>query len=116
MEKARAKTSVEGDISLIVPVGESAPVQDRWGGELQSGALRRLLGFQKIEKSPEAFNAGLEKLSDTVYAIAAAIESKNAAGLRVSSVEVGLAITAEGSIGIATAGVEATVTVTLERK
>ena len=43
-------------------------------------------------------------------------EKARAAGFEMKSIEIGIAVSAEGSIGVATAGVEASITVTLERK
>jgi len=113
--KASAKRTVN-EITLIVPAAAPSATVDKAGGELHTGALARMLGYKKVTIKPDSISADLEKLSDTVYIIADTIEAKKSGSFRVASIEIGLAISGEGSIGIATAGVEASVTVTLERK
>jgi len=114
-KKARAERP-QKQVALIVPSGPSSTVHDDEGGELQTGAFARLLGYAKVEKSLDEMKADIAKLSDTVSVIASAMQTKQATGFEVKSIEIGLAINAEGSIGVATAGVEASITVTLERK
>ena len=59
---------------------------------------------------------GLQRVQKQIDGLLAQVNQPSAAGFKLQSVEVALAITAEGSIGVATAGVEASVALTFERK
>jgi hypothetical protein len=115
-ENSKIETDVGTDVSLIVPADAELFVGRKDEAKLHSGSIGRIFGYKKVEKTPESMRADLEKLSETVSTIAESLQAKQAGAFGVKTIEIGLAITAEGSIGIATAGVEASVSITLERK
>jgi hypothetical protein len=113
----------EQDLLLISPaisspVKEAAPV-DREGGE-EHGAISRAISaivgapthINKID--PDVFG---ERLSTSIARATKAVQSNVASALgefTVDEVKVSLAISAEGDIGIATAGMKASIEVTLK--
>jgi hypothetical protein len=105
------------EIKLIVPTALT-PIntRDRAGGEQQSGAIARILGFDKtVTKSVESFQEDIGKLAGVVDSLVQSLVQTVGNKARFKEVEVALAISGEGSIGFATAGVEATFTLTFER-
>jgi hypothetical protein len=112
-DEKQAAARASDEVTLIV-AGASAASRDRAGGELQTGAFGGIFS-RKSERTLEDMKNDIAKLSDQVSAIAAALQEKQGGKFSVASIEIGLAISAEGSIGIATAGVEASISLTLER-
>lgn len=58
----------------------------------------------------------LEKAQDEVAALLGALKHPSVGGFHLSSVDVELSVSAEGSIGIVTAGAEASITLSFERE
>jgi hypothetical protein len=58
----------------------------------------------------------LDRVQNQIGALLARIQGQDTDRFRLSEVEVSLAISAEGSIGVATAGVEASIALTFARK
>jgi hypothetical protein len=116
-KKSNPKGTGEVELVLIVPQpAQATPVRDRAGGEQHTGALARIFGAQKVTKSVESFQEDLGKLAGAVDTFIETISQKVGSKVRFKELEVALAISAEGSIGFATAGVETTFTVTFERR
>ncbi|MEP7207711.1 MAG: hypothetical protein ABI920_12280 [Casimicrobiaceae bacterium] len=113
MPSKQAKKPSTIQVPLIVA---TMPQRDRAGGELQTGTLARVLGYEKIDKSLDDLRSDIGKLSETVSVIADTIQTKQGTGFVVTTIEVGVGINAKGSIGIVTAGVEASIKLKLERK
>ncbi|HEX7152217.1 MAG TPA: CU044_2847 family protein [Thermoanaerobaculia bacterium] len=99
-------------IGLVVPVAEDGG--DRFGGQEQGfveGAAARVV--KSI--SPEQFAAQMEQVIGTVRLVAERLKA-GVGDYSTDEITIGLAVSAEGSIGVATAGVEASIQVTLKRK
>ncbi len=58
----------------------------------------------------------LEKAEDEVAALLGALKHQSAGGFHLKSVDVDLSVSAEGSIGVVTAGAEASITLSFERE
>lgn len=100
-------------ITLKTPAPGARPV-DRGQGEAH--------GFAKgiAERAAEAvpvqkFSEELDKVIGQVKAIASKVKD-GVADYSADEIKIGLAVTAEGSIGVATVGVEATIEVTLKKR
>lgn len=105
------------ELPLIVPGSTSPPAaRDNQGGELQTGIVSRIFGGQKVTKTVADLPAQLEKLSSSVSQVMEHLGTSIGDAVQFKEVEVALAISAEGSIGFATTGIEATFTVTFERR
>ncbi len=103
------------EVNLIVPALPENANKDKFGASLHSGpgAIRSL--FSTAKPAPlDKMKSDLEKLAANIGIIAEVIQTKQIGKFKMKSVEVGLAISGEGSIGFATAGVEASITLTLE--
>lgn len=72
-------------------------------------AVRRMLAGRK-EVSLDKIQRELERVQDELDGILAKISSGQHHGFHLSEVEISLAISGEGSIGVVTAGVEAGIT------
>jgi hypothetical protein len=114
---SKAKTAVT-EVNLIVDeIPAAAPNVDRW-------ASRQDVGFpnpfraKKVAKSLSSMQEDVDKISAMVTQLAEGFTAKSATkgnSFSITEIEVALAISGEGSIGIATAGIEASFTLTLSR-
>jgi hypothetical protein len=108
-------------VEAVVPAPEIQLPVDREGAEEHGRvreAIKALVGrATKIESiDPEVF---AERLSTSVADAAKAVQAKIFATIGQFSVEevaISLAVTAEGDIGIASAGMKASIEVTLKRR
>ncbi len=106
-------------LTIIVPAAAAAvPERKRKadeGGEEQSllEGAKRLIGF--VPKEVEQLDEKLNKIIAQLRKVLGEIEKSSVGSMQLKSVEVGLAVSAEGSIGIATAGVETSITLSFER-
>jgi hypothetical protein len=105
-------------INLIVPISRdqlNVPAGDRRGGQ-EHGAIEYV---RKLFVKPVDAEAFAERLSDSISSTAAIMQrtfAERLGGYEIEQITLSLAVTAEGDIGIATAGVEASVSVSLKRK
>jgi hypothetical protein len=58
----------------------------------------------------------LGKLQEQIDCVLEAVSTRDVQGMRLTEVSVGLAVTGEGSIGVATIGAEASITLTYARQ
>jgi hypothetical protein len=99
-------------IKLIVaaPVAAISESTDRGGGETHSlpsilkGAVSRV-----VEINPEDLRNNIDKCLQQMKHVFANLKGPAIDGWSVDSISVGLTISAEGSVGVATAGVEASI-------
>ena len=117
-DKANEKTA-EG-INLIVPESVAVPsaIKDRKGGETHS--IRSSVGdFVKRWTSktiPEdVLQQNLQKCMHQLRDLLKQAPRKTLEGWDVEEISISLAISAEGSVGIATAGAETSIEVTFKR-
>jgi hypothetical protein len=106
------------EILIIRPVAPSAlpqPEGDRLGGK-EHGAIARILGLEAKPIDSDVFS---DRLCESIASAAHAVQSKVTSTLGKFSLEeikISLAVTAEGHIGIASTGVEASIEVTLKQR
>jgi hypothetical protein len=103
-------------VSIII-AGQPATGEfpDRKGGELNSGLIKKLVGFEeKIDV--DKIKTNLDDCLSGIGDVLSDLRQKAMAGWELESVTVSLAVSAEGSIGIATAGVEASIEVSFAPK
>ncbi len=107
------------NLTIIVPAAAAAvPERTREadkGGE-QHGlreAVSRLVGY--VPKDTGQLDKKLAETIAQLQEVIGEIEKSSVGSMQLKSVEVGLAVSAEGSIGIATAGVETSITLSFER-
>jgi hypothetical protein len=100
-------------IKLIVAVPPQAVVdeeEDRAGGQVHS--LRTLFAgklTRVTEIDPGKLRADIDKCLGQMKEIFADLQRPAMQGWKVEHINVGLTISAEGSVGVATAGVEASI-------
>jgi Trypsin-co-occurring domain 1 len=106
---------VEGKIKLIVP-GSPTNLSgtDRLGGETHSLRERIAEWFCEVEMPAEKLSQQLENIMTIVQTVSASLNDQ-VGQYSADQITIGLAITGEGSIGVATAGVEASIEVTFKR-
>lgn len=105
-------------ISLIVPVGtqEKKGRKADKGGEPQS-MFSAVASICRSEPKPaKDMAAELNKITGQIEKLIAVVKTSPVGDMRLDGIEVGLAISAEGSIGIATAGVEASITLSFTKE
>ena len=111
-------TDTSKEITLIVDYSQGLPtgVADRGGGEphAMKGVAQKLFGAKPI--NPETIKANLSKALGQIEGIIAHVKNVPIANWEADSISVGLSVSAEGSIGIATAGVETTIEVSFRPK
>lgn len=98
---------------VVAQAPETAAPSDRLGGETH-GIIRSAFG-RTVDIPYERFSDQLEKAIELVQKVAERVKAQ-VADYAADEISIGLAISAEGSIGIATAGVEASVHVTFKRR
>jgi hypothetical protein len=98
--------------SAVVPTQES---EDAFSP--QAKPMQALWGFgKKKEVDSGRLREGLEKIQGELGEIFASLRKQPAdTGFALSEVSVALSVSGEGSIGVATAGVEASITLTFSR-
>lgn len=100
-------------IVLIVPAGVSTSANDRFGGVAQGGVAAGVANVIATI-SPDVFNQALAVIAGQLSAATAAMHGA-VHGFEVSEISVALAVSADGSIGIATAGVQGSIEITLRK-
>lgn len=105
-------------ITLMIPGSPSQPkeYEDRLGGE-QNGfkeVIQRITGTKDIDS--ETLKKNIERTIDQIDGILDKIGSKLTSAWKVESICVGLSVNAEGSIGIATAGIETSIEISFSPK
>jgi hypothetical protein len=107
------------DLKIIVPVRRT-PIQrpiaaDREGAEEHGGVEIVSLNLSGYEASRVETDSFLDKLMGPIESAMRAVE-RTFKDFSLHEIKVGLAVTAEGDIGIASAGVESSIEVTFRRK
>ncbi|HKF47031.1 MAG TPA: hypothetical protein VKB38_06700 [Terracidiphilus sp.] len=105
-------------LKIIVPVRRAevqAPIQrDRQGGEQHSAEIISL-NLSRYEATPVETASFLDKLMGPIDKAMRAIE-RSFKDFSLHEIKISLAVTAEGDIGIASAGVESSIEVTFQRR
>jgi hypothetical protein len=99
---------------IRLPIKSVEVAVDRLGGETHgvvASAVNRIAG----NIPADAFAAKFTEIIENVRTIAENLKT-SVGGYEAEEITIGLAVTAEGNIGIATAGVEASIEVYLRRK
>jgi hypothetical protein len=105
-----AETKEMIKIIVATPVVTEEERPDRGGGQLNS--LRSFFSgavVQATEIDPEKLRVDIEKCLAHMKHIFADLQRPSIQGWKVEHINVGLSISAEGSVGVATAGVEASI-------
>ncbi|QHE87604.1 Pepco domain-containing protein [Hydrogenophaga sp. BPS33] len=110
---ASRATPSKTKIPLITLAPTSAAPADRLGGKTH-GLVDRLANTVEVdaEKLRKNLEEAITKLDGALAKLPQAV-SKN---WKIENISVGLSVSAEGSVGIATAGVEASIEVTFSPK
>ncbi len=101
-------------ITLIVGNLPETEYTDRKGGQTQ-GLLQKLFGHEKpvdLSKVKQNLDNSIAQISSVL----SDLKKKAIDGWELESVSISLAVSAEGSIGVATAGVEAAIEVSFKPK
>jgi hypothetical protein len=104
-------------ITLIVA---SEPETSGESDEAVAQGVREQLARLRIFHRPkevelDKLQDGLRRVQGQLDQLLTGVNRSTVAGFRLTTVEVSLAISAEGSIGVATAGVEASMSLSFER-
>ena len=91
-----------------------APLED-FEEQAIPAPIRRLFSHKPKDVDLGPLKTGLEQAQGQIDALLQDMTDSTVAGFRLGSVEVSLAISAGGSIGVVTAGVEASMSLTFER-
>src|SRR5271166_4474968 len=116
MIEGGVKISKPAQLLLIVPrAPQRAPVEadDREGAIAHGGAYITTLNLSGLEAKPIETGAFVDKLLTPITGAMRAIEAKFE-GLAIEEIKISLAVTAEGDIGVASAGVESSIEITLK--
>ena len=104
-------------LTLIVPGEVAVGDAERKPEDFEEHAIpvigRLFHGSKEVDIGK--LQASLEKAQDQIDALLKKVRKSTVSGYRLSSIEVSLAISAEGSIGVASAGVEASLSLSFER-
>lgn len=103
-------------LMIIVPrpsTNVPAESADRLGGETHGGAELTVLNLSGLEAKPLEANTFVDKLLTPITSAMEVMQSKFK-GLTIEEIKISLAVTADGDIGIASAGVESSIEVTLK--
>ena len=108
---------VREKVVLIVGPQETAAViesVDRKGGETHS--LRSAVaGLAKVDIDPDLLGRNLDRCLGQVEGLLVDLAKRTVKGWAIENISVSLAVSAEGSIGIATGGLEASIEVSFAR-
>jgi hypothetical protein len=115
--------SMPNKLTVIVldetPVPTDAPPSRPEDFEEQAlplpGFVRKFFVHKSEDVDLAPLKTGLEQVQGEIGALLEDIDRSNVAGFRLGSVEVSLGISAGGSIGVVTAGVTASMSLTFER-
>lgn len=116
MASTNNKDRLSGEITLIGVEFTSPQSRDRAGGEQHSrvgNAVRALIG-RKINQ--EDFRKNLDAALEQLQGTLSNLTERAMKGWELESISVSLAVSTEGSIGIATVGTEASMEATFARK
>jgi hypothetical protein len=102
-----------GKIRLIIEE-PAAAMEDRFGGE-RHGVISRALGRSALDVPVDRFTSELEAVVSAVQSVTSRLKA-GVGEFFVEEVTIALGVSAEGSIGVATAGVEASINVSLKRR
>lgn len=104
-----AKESKGLKLIVATPGPAAEEKADRGGGQTHS--LRTLLGgaAKVVEIDPEKLRGDIDKCLAQMKQVFADLKHPAIDGWKVDHINVGLSVSAEGSVGVATAGVEASI-------
>ena len=106
-------------LTLVVPrieVGDAEAGADAAAPEDARALGSRL--FHRTETIPDlaGVRAGLERVEGELDELFRGVSERPAGGMHLRQIEVGLAVTTEGSIGIASAGAQVSLTLVYQRE
>ena len=96
------------DETLVRAADKDAEQQAMFGGTKQK--------FRNVAVNMDAFENGLVEIVEKMETVVKNLQKSAKENLTLETVEVGLSLNAEGSIGIATAGVEANISLSFKAK
>lgn len=99
---------------IITDAPPPSGTEDRLGGKTH-GDIRRAVARATLDVSADEFATQLEAVISVVQTIAGRLKTQ-VAEYSADEITIGLAVSGEGSIGVATAGVEASIQVSLKRR
>lgn len=110
-----------GDDTLTLIVSEDTQTTDdsqvrRQGQAAEVRGIIAQLKLKRRDVKLEDVKSDLDRVQEQIDALLASVGSHDNERFRLSSVDVSLAISAEGSIGVATAGVQAGISLTFARR
>ena len=106
-----------GSITLIGIEPQPTGTTDRAGGQQHAGGfLQTVKGFFTRQVSESDFRHNLDTTLQQLQSALTEVANKAVAGMELESITVSLAVSMEGTIGIATAGTETSMEVTFARK
>lgn len=113
----KTRSPAKPKIRLIAAAPTAAPARagDRLGGR-EHGLVSRVRRALTPEIDAGKFAAKLSRSVSTAVDTVGAELGRSFGELEVDSISIAFAVTAEGDIGIATAGIEASIEVELKRK
>lgn len=107
------------EINLVVPEpAPLIPVSTRWLDAPDDNLVASMISWPGHDNKPIALDklrSGLDDIQGQIDGLLERVNEPKSPSFRLKSVDVSLAITAEGSIGIASAGVQASMTLSFER-
>ena len=106
---------MSGKIRIITVVANESLAQIDRGGGQEHGLVSRAISSAAESVDADKFLAQLDDAIDKVRAIAERVKT-SAGEFEVDEITIGLAISGEGSIGIATASAEASIEIALKRR
>jgi hypothetical protein len=110
-------TNKPGSLSIIVTSDDPSDLDDET--EVQEAgpikALKRIFVGRK-EVPLETINSELDRVQAELDDVLSKIDSKPKHGFRLTEVDISLGISAEGSIGVVSAGVEAGITLIFSKE
>jgi hypothetical protein len=106
-------------LTLIVSEGTLVTGDNEVRGERSDAEVRGIISQLKPRRKDvnlEDVKSDLDRVQAQIDTLLAGVGSHDNERFRLSSVEISLAISAEGSIGVATAGVQAGISLTFARR
>ena len=110
MGQTEGKTGESITLIVMQPAGfDSTEEADRKGGETHAVKHFKDWVAQKVSVDPDELRKNLEDAMERVGVMLAKLERDVVKGWALDSISVGLALSAEGSVGIATVGAETSI-------
>lgn len=110
------KSSSKGKISLVNVAPINQGVRDRAGGDTHGRVLNAISGWFVREIPQDELRKNLDAALEQLQGTLSSLTARTMKDWDLESISVSLAVSAEGSIGVATVGTEASIEATFARK